>query len=680
MKNKALYIVIALFLFVASCHKFPDVNDDVTTDITMGQTTIDYVAYHDAQVKTIVSDLAGFVITEHGHCWALTQNPTTVNFKTTKGALTQVGDVISVLTNLSPNTTYYVRAYVTTIDGTAYGSQAILRTTKTGSPVVSTKEITNVTLNSAVSGGIITLDGGASVTQRGVVWSENPTVTLESNLGRTSNGTGIGEYTSEITNLTQGKTYYVKAYASNLNGTTYGELKQFTTVPIASPIVYSGVISNITQNSADMESEVMHEGNGNVIVRGVCWNTTGNPTLANSIAHTTDGAGAGHYNSKIESLAAGTTYFVVAYASNENSIGYGEVKQFTTQTLTIPEITTANISNITTNSAQVGGIVSGDGNGTVIARGICWNLTGAPSLQNNLGFTSNGSGTGEFVADMTGLNDGTDYFVVAYATNEVGMAYGLVKSFSTVAIIAPSVTTTLASNISSNTAMSGGNVTDDGNTPITQRGIVWDLNNNPTLDSSLGFTNDGTGTGSFISNMINLTELTNYYYRAYAVNDKGIGYGEVRQLQTIEVFLASIQTADATHLTSYLATSGGFILDDGNGIFSAVGVCWNKTGNPSLENNLGFTSDAVETDLFTSQISDLDEEETYYVVAYATNQKGTAYGTVKQFTTTKFLELIYITGGSMQMGSNDGLDDQKPVHSVSVGGFQIRGLLKIKVL
>ncbi len=671
MKKQALIIIITTSIFIGSCQKFPEVKDEVNAKVEMGQTIIDYFTYHDAQVRTNVSDIADVIVTEHGHCWATTQDPTISNYKTTKGVLTQTGDIISNLTDLSPNTTYHVRPYVTTVDGTSYGTQATLRTAAAGNPIVTTSEITNITLNSAVGGGNVTLDGGSSVTQRGIVWSQDPGVNLETNLGRTTNGTGLGEFTSEITGLTQGNTYYVRAYASNASGTSYGNLKQFTTVPIAAPIVYTGVISNITKNTAEIEAEIMSEGNGNVIARGVCWNTSGNPTLANSLGHTADGTGAGHFTSNITNLTEGTTYFVVAYGTNENVTGYGEIKQFTTLSLTNPVVRTTNITNITTNSALVGGIVDGEGNGTVTQRGICWNTVGNPTLQNNLGFTTNGGGMGAFAGEMTGLNDGTTYFVVAYATNEMGTSYGLVKSFSTVAITAPVVTTTQATNISSNTAVSGGNVLDDGSLPVTQRGVCWGLTNNPTLDDNVGFSNDGTGTGSYVSNIINLAELTSYYYRAYAVNDKGIGYGEVKQLQTIEVFLATITTAEPTHLTSYLATSGGRIVNDGNGIFSAVGVVWSTGANPTLENNLGFTTDEVDAGLFTSQISGLDEETIYYVAAYATNQKGTAYGTVRQFTTTKFLEMKYITGGSMLMGSNDGLADQKPIHSVTVGGFQI---------
>ena len=671
MKKQILIIVSAILFFVASCQKFPKSGDDVNANIEIGQTTIDYYSYHDAQVRTNITYLGDADITQHGHCWSINQNPTIVDFKTDKGELNQIGDIISVLSGLAPNTTYYIRPYFSTGDGISYGSQAIFTTASTGIPAVITSEITNVTLNSAVGGGNVMLDGGLAVTQRGLVWSfdQNPTVTNYT--GKTTDGLGTGNFVSQIINLTQGTTYYVKAYATNENGTAYGALKQFATVPITAPIVYTGVISEITESTAQIAAEVISAGNGNVDVRGVCWSTNGNPSIQNNLGHTNNGSGVGQYTSNITNLNDGTTYFVAAYATNENVIGYGEVKQFSTLTKTIPIVNTTIITNITINSAQVGGNVIGDGNGTVTDRGICWNTDGNPSLVNNLGFTSNGSGMGEFSANIMGLNDGTTYYVVAYASNEKGTAYGLAKSFSTVTANAPTISTTQATSISSNLAIAGGNVTDDGNIAVTQRGICWDITNNPTLENNLGFTNDGTGTGIFVSTMVNLEELTTYYYRAYAVNEKGVGYGELRQFETIEVFLPTLTTTEVTHITSDLATSGGIITDDGNGTLTAVGICWNKSGNPTLGNNVGFTIDEIVAGSFTSQLMELDEASVYYVASYATNQKGTAYGSVRQFTTRSFLEMVNISGGTMQMGSNDGLEDQKPVHTVTVSGFQM---------
>ncbi len=125
-----------------------------------------------------------------------------------------------------------------------------------------------------------------------------------------------------------------------------------------------------------------NNGNGFVTSRGVCWNNTGNPTLINSIGHTEDGSGFGTFTSNIAGLEDGVTYYVVAYATNENETGYGEVKGFSTLLLTLPSVTTSAITDITTNSAISGGNVTNSGNSIVTVRGVCWNTTENPTLQN----------------------------------------------------------------------------------------------------------------------------------------------------------------------------------------------------------------------------------------------------------------------------------------------------------
>jgi uncharacterized protein (TIGR02145 family) len=97
-------------------------------------------------------------------------------------------------------------------------------------PVVTTKSVSAITPVSAVSGGNVTGDGGAEVTAHGVCWdsSEKPTI----NSGKTVDGKGNGSYDSDITGLTENTTYYVRAYATNSEGTGYGNQIEFTTRPL----------------------------------------------------------------------------------------------------------------------------------------------------------------------------------------------------------------------------------------------------------------------------------------------------------------------------------------------------------------------------------------------------------------------------------------------------------------
>ncbi|TVQ89869.1 MAG: hypothetical protein EA393_06445 [Bacteroidetes bacterium] len=95
------------------------------------------------------------------------------------------------------------------------------------------------------------------------------------------------------------------------------------------------------------------------------------------------------------------------------------------------------------------------------------------------------------------------------------------------------VTTAPVTDITHNSAVSGGNVMQDGGIPVTARGVVWHTLPNPDLNTNTGFSTDGQGTGTFISNILNLTPLTSYYVRAYATNAEGTAYGNQRSFQTI---------------------------------------------------------------------------------------------------------------------------------------------------
>ena len=94
-------------------------------------------------------------------------------------------------------------------------------------PVLTTVTTSDITGTSAVSGGTITDDGGDQIIARGVCWSTNQEPTIDNNI--TSNGTGIGSYTSNINGLIDGTHYFVRAYATNRAGTGYGDQRNFTT-------------------------------------------------------------------------------------------------------------------------------------------------------------------------------------------------------------------------------------------------------------------------------------------------------------------------------------------------------------------------------------------------------------------------------------------------------------------
>ena len=185
---------------------------------------------------------------------------------------------------------------------------------------------------------------------------------------------------------------------------------------------------------------------------------------------------------------------------------------------------TTTVTLIEPTTATSGGNVTSDSGNAVTARGVCWGTTSGPTTALATK-TTNGTGTGSFTSSLTGLIGSTLYYVRAYATNGGGTTYGTEVSFTTTANPLPTLAaTTAASAILITTATSGGNVTNEGTSAVTAKGVCWAITTAPTIALATK-TNDGTGTGAFTSNLTGLTGSTLYYVRAYATNSSGTSYG-----------------------------------------------------------------------------------------------------------------------------------------------------------
>jgi len=665
MKKHILFstLITLLVLVLVTCKKDTETPSG-SNKIEIGQTHADSVSYYYSQVSTTITDLNGSNIKEHGHCWATTKEPTIEDYKTQLGKLTQAATFSSELNDLEDHTNYYVRYYLTIDNGTIYGEDMVFSTLKAGAPKVETETVLNITLNSADCQGIVLADSGAIVTTRGICWHTEEDFTIDNCTDSTVNGSGLGSFSAQISDLTEGSNYYVKAYAINKKGISYGEVKNFTTVAISKPSLSTLSVEDITINQALINAEVLNNGLGTISARGVCWHTEADFDIENNTGINNESGDLGEFTSTISGLTENTHYYTKAFATNEKGTAYGDVLEFTTLPISISELSTKEISGITVNSADAGGIITSDGYSTITARGVVWSTTENPTLENNEGITEDGDGLGEFTSNITNLDDGTAYFVRAYAINEIGTAYGDQKSFQTIGIGFPVLTTKDVTDITANSAQSGGNITDAGNGNITARGICWNTTGNPTLEDNINYTTNGTGTGEFTAQLNSLNEGVQYYVAAYATNEEGTTYGGVKSFTTTDLSTPTVSTANASNITINSATAGGEVTDDGNLTVIQRGVCWHTNSNPSMDNNLGYTTDGTGTGSFVSSINGLNQGTTYYFRAYAINAEGTAYGTIKEFTTLN-LELptvstndisnigtTYATGGGHI--SNDG--------------------------
>jgi uncharacterized protein (TIGR02145 family) len=198
----------------------------------------------------------------------------------------------------------------------------------------------------------------------------------------------------------------------------------------------------------------------------------------------------------------------------------------------------------------------------------------------------------------------------------------------------PTISTNAISLITDNSAISGGNINNDGGAPVLGRGIVWSNNQQPTLVANNGFTTEGTGLGMFASTINGLSGNTTYYVCAYATNSAGTAYGPNVNFTTIKtIVIPTLTTTTISSVTAATATSGGDVTFDGGAAVTAKGVCWSTTANPTSALTTK-TTDDTGTGSYTSSITGLTASATYHVRAYATNSAGTAYGTDISFATT----------------------------------------------
>lgn len=270
--------------------------------------------------------------TEKGFCYCKTGEPSISDNKVTVYG-TGTGTYHYSVSNLDINATYRVKAYAIQNGQPVYGN-TVQFTTSWNAVQVVTSAATNIDATSATFNGRISNAGSPAYTEKGFCysdWASSPTI---SHNKVEVYGTGTGSFNKNVSGLTSGTRYYVRAYAIQNGDVVYGECINFTTVEL--PVVYTNEVSGLTASewpvtwSVTFNGYVFSAGSPAYVERGFCYSTYGDPTYLNNKLPVS-GTGTGSFTKSVTGLSSDHVYYVRAYVkTTSNQYIYGETVSFST--------------------------------------------------------------------------------------------------------------------------------------------------------------------------------------------------------------------------------------------------------------------------------------------------------------------------------------------------------------
>ncbi|OYU85388.1 MAG: hypothetical protein CFE24_02480 [Flavobacterium sp. BFFFF2] len=484
---------------------------------------------------------------------------------------------------------------------------------------VNTDAVSAIQARSATVSGIVVSNGGELVISRGICYSTSANPTVSDNI--ITVGAGMGTFSDIIQNLLPNTVYYVRAFATTIAGTAYGNDVNFTTTNGIGSVTTTAVTEN-QQCYITCGGTVVSDGGDPLYAAGICFSTSNNPTISDNVQN------AGDFNNIIvqfTSLQPNTLYYYRAFITNSTGTFYGAVMSVTSQNNTAT-VTTEPVTQIKTCSATLNmSFVEAIPN-SVYNNGICYSTTPMPTVET--AETINLAGT--LSKDLSCLLPNTTYYVRSFVNNCYGYKYGNQISFTTTNSLI-SVTTNAPTTIKACTIEIPYNTVNvgDGSCVGNSNGIAFGTAPNPT-EVSVGTNNSG-----YV--LYGLTANTLYYFRGFTTKCDGSKvYGNQIQVTTLPKY-TSIITNATTDITAGTAILNASIIGNGQD-YTNFGICFGTAPNPTIAGTTIYNGITLSAFTFSRPIQGLTPNTTYYARVFVhdggANCLGISYGNQISFTTT----------------------------------------------
>lgn len=473
-----------------------------------------------------------------GICWSSSITTPTKNESKTEKKFNN--NIFSAsIGGLLPGTKYWFRAYAVNKFGTTYGRAKCFTTISSTNPVITTDFAQSSSSTSIRAYGTVVSNGNSNILSQGFCWSRSNTQPDIINSEKTTSSVvQTGSFNALINNLSPDTDYFVRAFATNANGTTYGNVLKVRTNMLALPTVRLASVTTTSAVSAIANGEIIASGDTPITTYGFCWSSlTSSPSISNSRT-INSGDKKGTFSELISALQQGTVYYVRAYATNSAGTAYSSTLSFTTSQPDLPTVASVSVINVTATTAIANGRIDNNGNNPIISSGFCWSTATIYPTTSDAKTTTNGNFLGSFQANINLLIPDKIYHLRAYATSNQGTAYGASISFRTLSnATLPTVSTNRVYNSTNNSFDAEGNISSNGNSNITSYGFCYSYTNSSPTTSNSKTTNTGSLSGTFNNTISGLLPGTKYYIRAYATNSVGTSYGSTLSFTTAQNYI-----------------------------------------------------------------------------------------------------------------------------------------------